>query len=85
MKTIHKYELKQTTAQTISVPQGADFLHAGLDANGSICVWAMVDPNRPLKNVTINIFGTGHVFTWLPTTHLGSFVQDCYVWHVFIE
>ena len=48
MKTIWKFPLEVKDKQQVLMPRGAVILSAGIDNRGSICVWALVDPKRPL-------------------------------------
>ncbi len=85
-RTIWKFPLYVTDAQTIPVPQGAKFLAVQVQA-GEPCLWAMVNPDAPKVPVEIRIHGTGHA---LPddSTHydyIGTFQLDsgALVFHVF--
>ena len=53
--TIYKYPLPVT-----GLPKGARVLSAGLDPSNKLCIWAEVDPNAPLVDRQILLFGTGH-------------------------
>lgn len=68
MKTIHKYPLEVTDFQEVEMPEGAKILHIqtqpapyGTKAGREqLCLWAEVDPDKPLVPRRIRIFGTGH-------------------------
>jgi hypothetical protein len=83
MKTIYKYPIKTTGCQEILMPSGAEPIHAGLDPSGQPCVWAKVDDDRKREIVNIYIVGTGNPMPDDNVAHVGSFVQNCFVWHVF--
>ncbi len=84
MKTIYKYPIKITDEQEIQMPGEVTVLHAGLDPQGVPCVWAMVDSDLPTGPVSILVIGTGNPMPYVAHTHLGSFVQGPFVWHVFL-
>ena len=81
--TIFKYLLDITGKQTLKLPEGAMVLSIG-NQRGNLCLWAMVDPDRPTKPITIAILGTGHPINKdTKMKHLGSAVIEPFVWHVF--
>lgn len=85
MKTIYKYPIEITDKQEIQMHGEVDVLHAGLDTHGLPCVWAMVDSECETGPVTIHLIGTGNPMpSVLPYRYVGSFVQDVFVWHVFL-
>jgi hypothetical protein len=85
MKTIYKYPIKITDEQEIIMPQGAEVIHAGLDPQGTPCVWAQVDTKAEPEPVSILVYGTGHQMQFEPLKHVGSFIHEgCFVWHVFL-
>ena len=95
MRTIYKYPIEIADEQAILMPQGAEVIHAGLDPQGSPCVWAVVDTISKPEPVRIFVRGTGEPITCTPgcraascTPHVGrhisSFTQGAGVWHVFV-
>jgi len=84
MKTIYKYPIKITDQQDIIMPQGAEVIQAGLDPQGTPCVWAMVDTRNEPEPMSILVYGTGNPMLFDPLRHVGSFVRGPYVWHVFL-
>jgi hypothetical protein len=84
MKTIYKYPIQITDEQEIQVHGEADVLHAGLDPQGTPCIWAMVDPSQPTAPLSVLVVGTGNPMPYVPYRHLSSFVQGPFVWHVFL-
>ena len=56
--TIWKYQLEHAH-QSIDMPAGSELLRVGSQSN-QICVWAKVDPNRPLEKREFWVVGTGH-------------------------
>jgi len=58
-KSIFKYNLETTDRQTVLMPKGAEILTVQTQhEDGKL--WALVDPNAPLEERVIEIFGTGH-------------------------
>ena len=84
MNTIYKYPIKITEAQEITMPQGAKVLHAGLDPQGTPCVWAMVDTRNEPEPMSILVYGTGNPMGYTPDKHVSSFTHGPFVWHVFL-
>jgi len=79
---IYKYPIQIVSEQDIEMPYAAEIIHAGLDPTGQPCIWAVVNPGFDPKPRRIFVVGTGREFeTW--ERHLGSFLQDQFVWHVF--
>ena len=80
--TIWKYLLELTDEQTVNMPRSAEVLHVGIDPNGSLCVWALVDPNTMPEDRVFFVHGTGFP---VPSgrRHLGSVTLGPFVWHVF--
>ena len=85
-KTIYKYELRSLQdQQQISLPKGYTILSVG-EQNGSIMVWAAVDPDVEMQLVNIRVVPTGgklfdelalHIF--LGTVQM----KNGLVWHIF--
>lgn len=82
---IWKFELEITDWQEVMMPVGAELLSVA-NQNGSLCLWAMVDPSKGSQPRYIEIFGTGNP---IPTDmgvdrkFLGTAVVNPFVWHVF--
>lgn len=84
-KTIWKYPLEITDLQHIVMPKDAVVLSAGVQ-DGTICVWAMVDPKVSLtESKAFEIHGTGNpsIEDEEGLRFIGTFVLDLFVWHVF--
>jgi len=84
MKTIYKYPIAITEEQEITMPQGAEVIHAGVDPQGNPCVWAMVDTRNEPEPMSILVYGTGAPMAYTPERHVGSFNDGPFVWHVFL-
>ena|GEM_PF-465736 len=85
MKRIYKYPIKIEHKQMIRLPAICQTIHAGLDPKGDPCVWALVDPECPMHDQEIQIYGTGHPVEEIYLHHIGSFVQAIFMWHVFLK
>jgi hypothetical protein len=75
------------------MPDGATFLHSGMQMPNSDCepemaTWWRVNTANPLKNRRFRIFGTGHE---IPDTEMAEYITSFitrngeYVWHLFSE
>ena len=59
VKSIFKFNLETTDSQTVLMPKGAEILTIQ-NQHEDAELWALVDPNAPLEERIIEIFGTGH-------------------------
>lgn len=87
MKTIWKYPLRITDAQSINIPEGAQFLSAQIQ-NGTLTVWALVDSAVRLRPAYIYVVGTGNAVPDAVeldrATFLSTVQQGPFVWHIFV-
>ena len=86
MKTIWKFPLTYRNRFSLSMPVGAEVISAGLDPQGALCIWAIVDPDASKESREVRIIGTGGQ---VPSSELlGNFVgtvcADPYMWHIFM-
>lgn len=87
MKTIYKYPLKVKGPQTISIPEGAEFLSV-IEQDDCPVVYFLVDPSRESWPISFILLGTGHpvekdlseYFIYLGTV---STFNGQLVWHIF--
>lgn len=84
--TIWKFPLVITDLQTVRLRVGAQLLGVYLQHN-TPCLWAILDPDAPERDVNIRCRGTGHVFDdhgGFPH-HLGTVVMNAgtLVFHFF--
>jgi hypothetical protein len=56
---VYKYPLVMADDQHIELPRGAGILCVKIQ-NGTICLWALVNPEARKEKRTIAIRGTGH-------------------------
>ncbi len=81
--TIWKFPLQLTDTQKIPMPKDAQILSAQVQ-DGTLCIWALVDPDRPKEERKIEIHGTGNAsVNLLPKTFIGTAQMGMFVWHVF--
>lgn len=89
MKTIYKYPLPTPAMDSnfviIEMPDGAQPLHVDVQ-HGQVCIWAVVDPERPMVRRRIRVIGTGldasdveHI------AYIGSvlLLNGTFVFHIF--
>jgi hypothetical protein len=82
---IWKFALEVTDTQRVFMPNRAKILSAA-HQNGYVCIWAMVNPDRPLQERVIEIIGTGNPFpagSGIDRKFIGTVVANPFVWHVF--
>lgn len=93
MKKIYKYPLELTDFQEVDMPEGAEILSVqtqyapfGSPLKEHLCMWAMVDTDKPVQTRRIRIFGTGNPMTYEHELKFIDTVQmsnHALVWHVF--
>ncbi len=81
MKKIFKYDISDFSAM---MPDDMEFLHAGTDPEGKMCIWAIVNPQATLRKREFFIFPTGWAMPTRAMRHLGTVVNNQFVWHIFI-
>lgn len=80
---IFKYTLWPTEYQIMAMQGGAQLLHVAFQ-NGTLMLWAKVNPEAPIVGRTIYIYGTGHeIDPSKPARYVGTALQEYFVWHVF--
>ena len=85
MKTIYKYTLGEAGDAMIEValPRGSKIVHCANQRDNDICIWALVDTQRPTEIRRFRIVGTGHeIHPRAPVTHIGTVAIAPFVWHV---
>ena len=83
MKTIHKYQMKKFM-DPIMMPEGAEILSIQIQRL-TICIWAMVNDEAPIKQRDIYMFGTYQIlpkdmseYKYITTLQVGELI-----WHFF--
>lgn len=59
MQKIFKYPFECSPYQDITMPEGGHILSLQTQRN-TPCLWAMIDPEKPLVSRRLLTFGTGH-------------------------
>jgi hypothetical protein len=60
---IYKYKLDVKPTTFLKVPAGYEILSIH-EQNNDICLWALVDIDRPIIIETFYLIGTGQLFPW---------------------
>lgn len=91
MLTIYKYQI-YPSSKIINIPtyQGVTPLSCGLDYNGDMCIWAVVETEAPAAFMEVYCVGTGwpldEIFTGeCDVEYVGQIKDGEYIWHVFVE
>jgi hypothetical protein len=89
-RTIWKFPLMVLDDQDIEMPKGSRALSAGLDPQGTLCIWAEVDPESPTIPRKVSIRVTGHplqarALCACAQRFLGSVLMGRLVWHVYCD
>jgi hypothetical protein len=84
-KKVYKYFLNAVEVQLISIHEDAEILTAALQGL-QLCLWALVDTDKPIVKRKIFIRGTGHDAEGLGK-HISTFQMNDgeFVFHVFDE
>lgn len=84
-RSVWKYELRMTDAQTVGMPESAQLLSVDIQ-NGKLCLWALVAVDFKARvNRKIIIHGTGHPVSDSIGAFVGTVLMDsgALVFHVF--
>jgi len=83
---VWKETLELSSVQIVSLPKDSQILKVD-SQNGMLCIWFMHedDPNDDVEydERTIDVVGTGHVFSADGKKHIGTVIMGAFVWHVF--
>lgn len=91
MMTIHKFPLGLLEGQVVEMNQGAQIKSVQMQGE-NLCLWALVDTERPKVKRRIYIYGTGHeIFPphlyapFIGTVQVegGARTLPSLVWHLF--
>jgi hypothetical protein len=74
---VYKYPVDE-----VKMPRGAKVVHVG-EQGGKPFLWALVDPDQPEEERTFIVLGTGQAVNGELWSHVGTFQQPPFVWHVF--
>lgn len=84
--TIWKYPIQVTPNQVVEMPKGARILCVQVQ-NGTLCLWALVNPALPKEQKFVAVLGTGYERSEAQIanyTYLGTVQNPPFVWHVFV-
>lgn len=84
---VYKYPIQfQGGARALALPRYAQIQDIEFQ-NGSLFLWALVDPDGPLESYTVVIAGTGHEIEedLRPSLYHKTLHRDGFVWHVFVK
>ena len=81
MVVIWKYDLANPT-QEILMPEDARILSVQMQ-NESLCLWALVDADKPRVCREFQVYSTGHTVQDNIKDYLGTVQIGSLVWHVF--
>lgn len=88
MRLIYKYPFAFKNETAVELPQGARILTVQLQ-HSYCCLWAEVDPDKPLELRRLRVFGTGHELPEPPEClrYLGTIQVDGGngIFHIFEE
>lgn len=90
MKTIYKYSLQVAETQLIDMPQDSKLLCVQIQS-GIPCIWAIVDPEKPMRTRKIIMGGTGthdplqFELDQREAAYIGTVQVGRYVWHYFVK
>lgn len=83
---IYKYHLKPQTKTTFELPVGSVLVAVGAAISQQPCLWFKVPMvEGTLESRTFHVYGTGQPFDDEGLTHVGTFFDQGYVWHIFEE
>lgn len=95
MMTIYKYSLKVTDKQVVKLPEHSKILSVQYQQGTGLQLWAVVDPDAPVEDVIIEMFGTGNPIPDIPERRrrlgitnrefISTVQMDSFVWHVFTQ
>jgi hypothetical protein len=93
MHTIYKYPVPLQDLSILELPTHSRILSVGLDPQGELCLWALVQPLVPSHDRwQLAVVGTGNPVSDAlaqantdasPWRFVGTVTQAPFVWHVF--
>lgn len=81
-EVIWKYPLVITGIQSVSMPLAAKILSVA-NQDGTMCLWALVNPSCAPQERVIKIVGTGSPMPREPSEFIGTVLHGPHAWHVF--
>lgn len=83
-RVVFKYPIELQDEVVVDMPTDARIIHLAVQ-DGTICAWAIVDPDGYSSKRTFFVRGTGHPMPERPCVPVGSvfFNDGALVFHVF--
>ena len=84
MKTVWKFPLEIADEQNLMMPECAEILTAQMQG-GTLCLWALVNPDAPKQRRIIEILGTGNPAPDTERKYISTaqIAGGLLIWHVF--
>lgn len=83
MRSIHKYSMLDWTDE-LKMPRGARVVHVALQHDRPT-LWAEVDTDVELVPRGVAVVGTGLPIPGDGASHVGTFHDGGWVWHVYLQ
>lgn len=88
MLSIWKYSVEPAAfMQLLTVPEKAEVISCGTDAEGMPSIWVLVDTDAPARLMEYCVVGTGWDLGFMQNRGLmfiGTIKDGPYMWHVFV-
>lgn len=83
-ETIYKYPLSSMSTQEVMMPEHAVILTAQIQ-HGTLCLWAIVNPEAHVKGRQIEIIGTGWPMPGADRSYIATVPINNgeFIWHIF--
>lgn len=78
-RVIHKYDVG-FRLRRVMMPAGADIVHFAVQ-NGTLRIWAVVEPTSGMEDRILGVVGTGHAFP-ARARHVATTIDGAFVWHL---
>ena len=82
MNKVFKYPVPVNDYFFLDIPRGAKILTVQVQ-NGEPQIWALVNPENPIKTRNFCLAGTGDSINERNLIHIGTFQIRSLVWHLF--
>ena len=87
MKKVFKYQFELRDRFELTLPSGAEFLHADTQDNTYLqSIWALVDPSHEDAEYKFLLCGTGHEIKHeegFSLSHISTWKDGPCIWHLF--
>lgn len=83
MQIVYKFQLRiGNSVQRFDLPVEAKPLHVAMQ-DGKLQMWVLLDPTTMTIKRRFVVYGTGQYILPPHARHVGTVLDDMYVWHVF--